>query len=107
MINHTEKLVFDIREYIHLFITQYTMAVTKKEVHTLEISPEVFHNFQQLKNRIISMTGKEDLSDDELLDSFVSSFTHSYNQAQWSCGGWWCGNHTEQKKEKGECCGSC
>ena len=84
------------------------MAVTKKEVQTLEISPEVFHNFQQLKNRIISMTGKEDITDNELVDSFVSSFMQSYTQTQWwCCGGWWCGSHTQEKKEKGECCGSC
>lgn len=82
MINHTERLVFDRTTEIHLYLITKVMSVIKKEVSTLELNTEVFHNFQQLKNRIISMTGKEDLTDNDLVDSLVTSFMHSYNQAE-------------------------
>lgn len=93
---------------------------TKKttETSTISISPQILNEYDHLKHVLAQVTGRDDLTDDEVVAALIDGFMHSYihgkqwhtrNHTQkWSCCGWWhCSSHTEEKKQKGECCGSC
>ena len=88
---------------------------TKKTTETsaIQISPQILNDYDQLKHVLWQVTGRDDLTDDEVIAALIDGFMHSYiHGQQWhshdhggSCGWWQCGSHTEEKKAKGDCCG--
>ena len=92
---------------------------TKKttETSTISISPQILNRYDHLKHVLAQVTGRDDLTDDEVVAAYWwiyafiysrKTMTHSQSYTKWSCCGWWhCSSHTEEKKQKGECCGSC
>lgn len=98
------------------------MSTTKKaEASTIQLSPQTLNDYDQLKHILSQITGRDDLTDDEVLTALIDGFMQSYIHGQQMgghthhthkagggcCGGGHCASHTEEKKDKGQCCGSC
>lgn len=96
------------------------MSIKKKpENSAIHISPQILNDYDHLKHVLSQITGRDDLSDDEVVAALIDGFMHSYIHGQqwhshthdhkeWECcGTGQCGSHSEEKKEKGECCGNC
>ena len=94
------------------------MSTSKKQTKKVIVSSQVFNEYDQLKHILTQVTGKDDLTDDEivaaLIDGFMQSFIqwqhtheHHHNGKDDCCGWGHCATHTEEKKDKGECCGHC
>jgi hypothetical protein len=97
------------------------MSTKKKaEKSAIHISSQTLHDYDHLKHILWQITGREDLTDDEVITALIDGFMHSYIHGQQvgghehthhdhdNCCSWWhCGSHTEEKKAEGHCCGSC
>jgi hypothetical protein len=102
------------------------MSIKKNpEKSAIHISSQTLHDYDHLKHILSQITWREDLTDDEVITALIDGFMHSYIHGQQlgghehehthhhhhdhnDCCGWWhCASHTEAKKVKGNCCGSC
>lgn len=95
------------------------MSTTKKQPQkAISVSSQIFNEYDQLKHILTQVTGRDDLTDDEvvaaLIDWFMKSFIkwqqghdHHHDEKDSCCGWDHHTSHTKEKKEKGECCGHC
>lgn len=67
----------------------------------IEVSSDVYELLQQIKEVFVKITGKEDVSEEDVIATLGAGFMDGMQQQQgWCCGG--------QGKEKGSCeSGSC
>lgn len=99
------------------------MSTKKKaEQSKILISPQILNEYEHLKHILSQVTGRDDLTDDDIVAALIDWFMHSYIHGQQGhthhthnhhdedgCCGWTnhCASHTEERKAKWHCCGNC
>jgi hypothetical protein len=59
------------------------MSTKKKaENAAIKISPQTLHDYDHLKHVLSQITGREDLTDDEIVTALIDGFMHSYIHGQ-------------------------
>lgn len=107
--------------HTYLYYKISHMSTKKKaETSVIHISPQILNDYDHLKHILSQITGRDDLTDDEVVAALIDGFMHSYihgqqahshehhhhHHTQEGCCGWGqCGSHSDEKKAKGECCG--
>jgi len=53
---------------------------TKKttEISTISVSPQILNDYDHLKHVLAQVTGRDDLTDDEVVAALIDGFMHSY-----------------------------
>gem|GEM_PF-3033514 len=59
------------------------MSTEKKaESSGIHVSPQILKDYDHLKHLLAQITGREDLTDDEVVAALIDGFMHSYIHGQ-------------------------